>query len=221
MKTFPTIKSEKDMEAVVEEYGFLPFFRSAIPGFSVEEMADPSVYFPPKGEGVWDWKDDVINGTGGTYGKFFLSRPGFVSKDFFFLLAGYRRDDYDFEGMVNDGLVTHSERLFYQILEETGSETSTFLRYKARMSKSSFDNANTRLQMKTFIVISGFDRKTTKDGRPYGWGVARYSLAENIYPDLEESLNGTRAADASAKLLSRLRAVFKDTEDAALRRIIG
>ena len=53
---FNRIKTEKDIEKAVEEYGFLPFFRSVIPGLSLEEMADSSVWFPEKGEGVWEWK---------------------------------------------------------------------------------------------------------------------------------------------------------------------
>ena len=106
---FNRIKTEKDIEKAVEEYGFLPFFRSVIPGLSLEEMADSSVWFPEKGEGVWEWKDPVIASTGCAYGKFFLAHPGFVSKELFMILASYRRDGYDIEGMINDGLLSHNE----------------------------------------------------------------------------------------------------------------
>ena len=209
------------MEEIVEKYGFLPFFRSAIPGFSVEEMAESSVWFPPEGEGVWEWKEPVIEATGCAYGKFFLSRPSFVSRKLFPLLSAYRRDGYDFEGLVNDGLATHSERVIYSILEETGSETSTFLRYKANMSKSAFDSSNTRLQMRTFMMISGFDYRLTKDGRPYGWGIARYALPENIYPDLETTLDSLRPEEAHEMLMKHLSHTFPETDSSALRRLIG
>lgn len=221
MRKLPRIRNEKDMERIVGEYGFLPFFRSAIPGFSIEEMADSSVWFPPKGEGVWEWKDPVIKNTGCIYGKFFLSRPGFVSASLFPVLASYRRDGYDFEGMVNDGLVTHSERTIYSILEETGSETSTYLRYKANLSKSAFDNSNTRLQMRTFMVISAFDYRLTKEGKPYGWGIARYALPETIYPDLEEQIDSFTPEEACHELMRHLRTRFPDTEEPVLRHIIG
>ena len=122
------IRGKEDMAEIVRKYGFLPFFSSAIPGFSVEEMAAPEVWFPPKGEGVWEWKDDVIAATGGTYGRFFHSRPAFISKDFFTLLAAYRRDGYDYEGFSNDGHATHSERVVYEKLSESESEISSYLR---------------------------------------------------------------------------------------------
>lgn len=221
MKAFPVIKRPEDIENTVLEFGFLPFFRSVIPGFSVEEMADSSVWFPPEGEGVWDWKNTVIKDIGAAYGKFFLSRPGFVSKELFPVLSAYRRDGYDFEGMVNDGLVTHSERIIYSILEETGSETSTFLRYKANMSKATFDSSNSRLQMRTFMMISAFDYRLTKEGRPYGWGIARYALPETIYPNLETALDSIKPETAAKILLEQLRAKFPGTEEGALRHIIG
>ena len=221
LSMFPRISSEKDMVNIVRSYGFLPFFRSAIPGFSVEEMAESSVWFPPKGTGVWDWKNDVIQDTGAAYGKFFLSRPAFVSPDLFLVLSAYRRDGYDFEGMVNNGLVTHSERTIYSILEETDSESSTFLRYKARMSKSAFDSSNSRLQMRTFIMISGFDMKLTKDGRPYGWGTARYALPEAVYPGFEEAIDRYSNEEAANLLIEHMKSHFPDADDQDIRRLIG
>ena len=218
---FPAIRCEKDIEDIVQEYGFLPFFTSAIPGFSIEEMADRKVWFPPHGEGVWEWKDPVIAGTGAAYGRFFLSRPGFASREFFMKLSAYRRDGYDFEGMVNDGLVTHSERILYSILEETGSETSTFLRLKARMSKSAFDSSNTRLQMHTFMMISDFEYKLTKEGKPYGWGIARYALPEEIYPNFEEKTDVYKPEEARKLLLQHLRNKFPEADETALLRVIG
>ena len=221
MSRLPVIRNSNDMKEIVEEYGFLPFFSSAIPGFSVEEMALSSLWFPPKGEGVWEWKSDVIHSTGCAYGKFILSRPAFISKDLFITLAAYRRDGYDFEGMVNDGLVTHSERILYSILEETGSETSTFLRLKARMSKSAFDSSNTRLQMHTFMMISDFEYKLTKEGKPYGWGIARYALPEEIYPNFEEKTDVYKPEEARKLLLQHLRNKFPEADETALLRVIG
>ena len=133
------IKGKDDMAVIVEKYGFLPFFSSSIPGFSVEELSSPEVWFPPKGEGVWEWKDDVISMTGGAYGRFFHSRPAFVSREFFTLLAAYRRDGYDYEGFSGDGHATRSERTVYEKLEETDSEVSTYLRLQTKLSRSTFD----------------------------------------------------------------------------------
>lgn len=215
------INSAGDMAAIVEKYGFLPFFQSGIPGFSVEEMASPSVWFPPKGEGVWEWKDPVMRMTGCAYGKFFRSHPGFISSELFPVLAAYRRDGYDMEGMINDGLMSHGERVVYSILEETESESSTFLRLKSKMAKSSFEKAVSDLQMRTFVMVSGFEYSLTKDGRPYGWGKARYALPETVYPGFEESIDRYTPEEAHKILMERMKKNFPDAEEALIQRFIG
>lgn len=220
MKAFPIIRNEKDIENAIMDFGFLPFFRSAIPGFSIEEMAKKSVWFPPKGEGVWEWKAPVIRNTNAAYGKFFNSRPCFVSQSLFMLLAAYRRDGYDFEGLENDGLITQNERKLYHILKESGSEESTYLRYRAGMSKSTFDSSNTRLQMRTFMMIAGFDYRITKDGKPYGWGIARYALPESIYPDLEKNIDAVPPEEAGILLMKHMKSIFPETEEMLLKHLI-
>ena len=216
------IKSPDDMVSIVQEYGFLPFFTSAIPGFSVEELADPSVWFPPKGEGVWEWKSRVIAETGGTYGRFFHNRPVFVSKEFFFLLAAYRRYGYDFEGFSNDGHATRSERAIYSILEETGSDISSFLRLKAKMSRTTFDKAIAGLQMKTYAVIQDFEYKLTKDGRNYGWGLARYALADTFFgPDFEDDIDRYLPEDAYEALIDHILSRFSGCDRSDAVRLLG
>ena len=42
------LHSADDLIAAVEEYGFLPFFQNEIPGFSVEELCAPELWFVRK-----------------------------------------------------------------------------------------------------------------------------------------------------------------------------
>lgn len=216
------IKGKDDMAAIVEKYGFLPFFSSSIPGFSVEELSSPEVWFPPKGEGVWEWKDDVISMTGGAYGRFFHSRPAFVSREFFTLLAAYRRDGYDYEGFSGDGHATRSERTVYEKLEETDSEVSTYLRLQTKLSRSTFDKAVAGLQMQTFAVISGFDYKRSKDGRNYGWGLARYALADTFFgPDFEDDIDRYLPEDAYEALIDHILSRFSGCDRSDAVRLLG
>ncbi len=39
------IKTKEDLIEAVHRVGFLPLFRNSIPGFSVEDHVDPSVWF--------------------------------------------------------------------------------------------------------------------------------------------------------------------------------
>ena len=53
------IRTRQDLIDAVQRFGILPLFKNVIPGFSVEEHADPSVWFS-ENEGVWEWKGPVI-----------------------------------------------------------------------------------------------------------------------------------------------------------------
>lgn len=207
----------EDLRDAINEYGFLPFFRSVIPGLSLEEMVDRSIWFPPDGMGVWDWKTDAIEMTGGTYGKFFCRAPGFVSAEMMAPLLAYRRDGYDFEGFSNDGHAKRNEIRVYSILEETGSETSTFLKAKSNMSESSFNEAITGLQMKGFVVISGFDYRLTKDGRKYGWGISRYAIPEAVFgEELERKIDEYTPEDALSLMKNHLRKHFPGADERSI-----
>ena len=84
------LKSPADIEARCAEFGFLPFFRCGIPGFSVEEMVAPEFWFTDE-EGAWEWKGPVIREGHCAYGKFFARKAGFVSREWLPDLTNYRR----------------------------------------------------------------------------------------------------------------------------------
>ena len=61
------LHSADDMIAAVEEYGFLPFFQNEIPGFSVEELCVPELWFADEADGPWEWKGPAAR-SGRPYG---------------------------------------------------------------------------------------------------------------------------------------------------------
>ncbi len=58
-----TIGTKQDLIDAIGRMGFLPLFKNSIPGFSVEENVDPSIWFTNK-PGPWEWKGPVIRETG-------------------------------------------------------------------------------------------------------------------------------------------------------------
>ena len=93
-----TIWSEADLIKAINKYGFLPFFRNSIEGFSIEEHIAPEHwYYSDSGQwDAWEWKGPVIQKTGCAYGKFFEHKVVYISKVWFPDFANYRRDGYDF-----------------------------------------------------------------------------------------------------------------------------
>ena len=54
MKT--QIHNVEELLALVEHFGFLPFFKNCIPGFSIEEFCPPELWFSDNADGPWEWK---------------------------------------------------------------------------------------------------------------------------------------------------------------------
>ena len=186
------IKTKQDIINAIDEYGILPFFSNEIEGFSIEENCDPKVYFGEK-PGVWEWKGPVIQESRCAYGKFFNKKAAFVSKKWFYDFANYRRDGYDFDARLSDGLVNYNEEFLYNIisskhsiLSKTAKAIGGYIkpREKGRdtwVPRKGFDTTITALQMKGYVLIIDFEYEVDKNNNFYGWGIARYSTPEEFY----------------------------------------
>lgn len=182
-KEYSMIHSWQELEALVEGCGFLPFFRGEIPGFSVEEHTPPEYWFSPVQEGPWEWKGPVARRGRCLYGKFFGKKAGFISREWFPEFANYRRDGYDFDARYEDGLASQRDKYLYDTVAEQGSVLSKELKDLCNYRKGGnkgFDTIITRLQMETYLVIGDFEYSRDRQGRPYGWGVARYTTPEHL-----------------------------------------
>ena len=69
MKKLPMVKSAGELEALVMEIGFLPFFRGNIPGFSLEELTPPERWFKDGVEGPGAWRETAAENGPVGYGK--------------------------------------------------------------------------------------------------------------------------------------------------------
>lgn len=207
------IETMDDLYQRIQDTGFLPLFRNDIPGFSVEEHTDPRIWFAKDAEGPWEWKGPLVKTGNVLYGKFFENKCAFISKEWFGDFMNYRRDGYDFEGRFNDHLASTKEKDVLHIVEEHQDILSVNIRELAGSLKG-VDGVLTKLMMKCYLVNSDFSYRQTKDGRSYGWGIARYSTPEQLLG--EEYVNEAykRSPEESKNRilnhLSNLHAVSKD-----------
>ena len=179
----PELRSAEDLAKVVEEIGFLPFFRNEIEGFSVEEHTPPELWFSEL-EGPWDWKGPVIQSTHCAYGKFYKGKAVYISQRFFPDFANFRRDGYDYDSRIDEGLVRHRDVPVMQALWKEPSLVSKTLKSRvcfSEESKKSFDSTLTYLQMGCYVNIGDFVYARDKKGNPYGWGLAVYTTPEAFF----------------------------------------
>ena len=178
------IDSKEKMKEAVNHYGILPFFKNTIQGFSIEEMCTPEVYFSSQ-VGVWEWKGPVIQKTDCAYGKFFGKKAAFVSKEWLCDFANWKRDGYDFDAAMNDGIGTYEEEYLYSLIDSRHSILSKDLKIQGGYVKphtkqkddwqprKGFERDITKLQMRGYITTVDFEYEVDKKGNAYGWGIAK------------------------------------------------
>lgn len=81
------------MTAAIRHYGILPFFKSSVEGWSVQDMTRPGFWFDDDdaGLGPWDWKIDVVQQGDIAYGKFIGGKAAFATVEWYAHLMNWRR----------------------------------------------------------------------------------------------------------------------------------
>lgn len=179
----PKITSAMELEALVQQMGFLPFFRCSISNFSIEEFTPSRYWFAAGVDGPWEWRMELARRGVVAYGKLFSKKAGLVSRDWYPDLANYRRNGYDFDSRYEEGLASYREKRIMDVLLREGPTLSKDLKRLAGFGGDGlkgFDTVITNLQMQTYITVHSFEYAQDKQGRPYGWGIARYTVTEDV-----------------------------------------
>ena len=101
------IHTPEELINYVNQIGFLPLFRNALPGFSVEERTVARYWWTDDAENdPWYWRKLLAESGRVAYGKFFDKKAGFISLDWLPYFINARRDGYDFDARWEDGVLT-------------------------------------------------------------------------------------------------------------------
>lgn len=218
-----TISAPEDVLNTVGRLGFLPFFSNSIPGFSIEEMCRPSLWFGQE-EGPWEWKGPVIRMGGVIYGKFLAGKACYISKEWIPDFLNYRRDGYDFDSRYESGLAGRRDLNIYDAVTRYGSILSKKLKslcgYTKAGGEKGFDGIITRLQMQGYICISDFEYMIDKHGNRYGWGVARYSTPEKMFGyELCSSAYSREPSESFERIIEHVSSVCPNASEDSIRKL--
>ena len=180
------LKTRADLVSMVEDIGFLPLYRNAVPGFSVREMTDRARWHDGREADPWLWRQAVAAEGNIAYGKFFKRKAGFISARWLPLFANARRDGYDFDALYEDGKASFAQKRVMDCFMPEGNTRLPAHRLKKQAGfhkdkPSGFDTTLAQLQMQTYLVICGFERKRNRMGMPYGWPVSLYAMPETLF----------------------------------------
>ena len=221
----PEIKTKEDIVRLVNELGFLPYFQGEIPGFSIEENTRVMWGGAEDGGSPWEWKGPIIRAAHCAYGKFYRGRAMYISSDWFPDFANFRRDGYDYDARVDDGLARHQDERLMEVLTARGSLLSRELKSLSCLSEESrkrYDQSLTFLQMQGYITTEDFVYETDRLGRPYGWGLARYATPEHFFGGSFTSHVYEREPEESReRLRTHLTKLLPQATSAQIKRLVG
>ena len=172
----------EELTVLVGQKGFLPLFRNAVDGFSVEEYANPVYWWSGDAErDPWEWRKEAARSRKMAYGKFFGGKAGIISLEWLPVFLSYRRNGYDFEALWYAGQAQFRQKKIMDCLKDVPEMPGWQIKRDAgfgRGGEKNFDGTITSLQNMLYVVISDFRQKKNKYGLDYGWDVSVYSRPE-------------------------------------------
>lgn len=209
----------------VNSVGFVPLFKNDIPGFSVEEHANPRYWWSgDETRDPWEWRMQVARSHKAAYGKFFDGKAGFISLEWFPAFANFRRQGYDFDSLCDDDLAKYREKVIMECFDGGVQLFSFEIKEKAGYGKEglkNFEGVMTGLQSKMYLVVSDFQRKLNKRGKPYGWSIALYRRPEDLWGyDAVTSGYVSGCDDSYEAVKSRIKELYPEADDRRIEALI-
>jgi len=206
----------------IAQMGFLPLFDIGVNGFSADALVDDDCRYVVLPDGgwewpLWKWKGPVVTDGNCVYGKFFASKAGFISRDWWPDFYNYRRSTHPKpeEGSVEEAILL--------TLEENGSMITRELRaacgFDGPKMRSRFDAYVTRLQMGCYIVTEDFVYPHDKYGREYGWGWSLLTTPEQLLG--REACRCLRTPEESLqRMVAHLQRLLPDASEKQIRKML-
>lgn len=218
MSRFKKVKDRQSLEKLIDTLGILPFFSNNVPGWSLEELSDSSIWFTSE-TGPWEWKGELSYEKKCVYGKMLRNKSAFISPAWFGDLANWRRGGMSFDERVEAGLVPRQDILLVRYLREHPYTQSRYVKRECGFSEG-YDAVLTRLEMQTYVVNQDFQYSVDRHGRPYGWGNAVLCLAEDWAGEALKSVpEGREPEESFERMIAHLKGVLGADEDALRREL--
>lgn len=226
MIKLPDVSTKEELCALIENIGFIPLFKSAVPGFSVEEITSSERWFSDDNEhDPWDWRKLIAAEGNIAYGKLFQKKAGFISKKWYPKFANFRRDGYDFDSLYEEGLAPRRNAIIMKLFPGDEMIPSFEIKRRAGFEKGGekgFEGVLTVLQMQTYLTVRGFSQKRNKAGEPYGWATGIYSAPEALFgEDHVRSEYSKHPKESREEILEHCRSLFKDVSEDGILKLIG
>jgi len=133
----------------------------------------------------WEWRIRVLAEHNDiSYAKVFFKKSGYITRDWISHFVAARRGNTQFEDQYADGLLSHSAKRIYDVIQAHEVLPLHAIKQLAgfgKEEKSRFDSALVDLQMKLFLTMCGRQQKISRQGEEYGWSSTVFCTTENFW----------------------------------------
>ena len=197
-----TVESREELERLIQEWGFLPFFRNGIEGFSIEELVPPDLLFGEHGEqGArrWLYPLQTMDADACHILQVLTENESMLSKQL----------------KIASGFTLSRKRV---VPDSADPERVVVNRHNG----TAFDSLIAGLQMGTYVCIADFEYLVSKKGETYGWGVARYCTPEAMYDiDFGHLAEGRTPVQSRRRIAGHIAALFPAASMKQIEKITG
>lgn len=216
----------EELEACIDEIGFLPLFRNEIPGFSVEERTVAADWWSGnETKDPWEWRGIIARRGNVAYGKFFAGRAGFISLKWLPYFVNFRRDGYDFDALWDDEKASRRAKKVMDCFEGDKEWYSFEVKQMAGFGKGgekNFEGTITDLQMHAYLCVRDFRQKKNKKGESYGWAIAIYCMPEHIwgYEQVTAAYKES-PAESGEMIFAHIKERYPIATDKQIKKVLG
>jgi hypothetical protein len=135
----------------------------------------------------WEWRMRVLEERDDiAYGKIFLRKSGWISRDWYPCFLALRRVGKTFDDAYLAGTVSQQSRRIYDCVREQGRVPLHDLKRLAGFmhdEQGAFERALVDLQMNLFLTMCGRQQKISPVTGEYGWASTVFCTVENYFGD--------------------------------------
>lgn len=171
------LESAESMVAAIRELGIVPFFKSPVPGYSIQEMTTPDHWFDSSDDlGPWDWKIEAVQSGDIAYGKFLNGgKAGFATLEWYAHLLNWRRSLDKYRPDAN-------ELRILDVLRQSGDIGSKEIRQLLGVKKGPADNVVAKMSQKTLLLVGDIRRVYKGPTLSYqGWQTCSFCTPEALF----------------------------------------
>ena len=220
------VTDSQSMLEAVKAFGIIPFFENTVRGYSIEELTPPAFWLTDEQLGPWDWKVDVVQSGEIVYGKFLCGgKAAFATPEWYAHLRNWRLSQSKHKP-------TEAGEKVLGLVASEGSVNARLVRETLGVKKSKSDAILASLMQGTRLIIGDIQRVYRGPSLEYkGWQTASYCGPESLFERPAEEFGpwkiggvtlkpGCSPEESFSKLADHIKALFPDSSESAINKVI-